>query len=297
MEFIKIEHPSDARYVSTLKNIDGAPLIEVDVKDGDTLYLKFIRGDSTGTFKLDDLLQQVKCYAKSIDKQFIQLEDDSMFPIEPGCNVHSLMLRAFKDRNGLYYDRGFYPSKVEDRETYEKLRSIIYKYPLKSVSEFVDPLFGDKYITQKKTLVTKLQSVQDDELFGEWLLTQECLYYKKLLDLIMIVARSKSSAKYSDKTNEFLKAFRDYYLINQNLITNAGCYKGGVRRTPKVSRGRTHKRGMSGKNRRNHKTSRSHTAYRVLKQKRNSKKHSTSKHSTSKRSISKQKLSHRYRRI
>jgi len=252
MEFIKIEHPSDARYGSTLKNIDGKPLIEVDVKDGDTLYLKFIRGDSSGTLKLDDLLQQVKCYAKSIGKQYIQLEDDSMFPIEPDCMVHSLMLRAFKNRNGLYYDRGFYPSKVEDREIYEKLRLTIYQYPLKFVSEFVNALFGDIYKPMKEILVTKLKTVNDNELFGEWLLTQECLYYKKLIDLIMIVARSNTESAYSTETNNFLKAFRKYYLINQNLIANAGCYKGGVRRVPKVSRRRTHKRRMSGKNIREH---------------------------------------------
>jgi hypothetical protein len=285
MEFIKKD---DTRYVSMLKNMDGKPLIEVDVKDGDTLYLKFIYGDSSGTLKLDDLLQEVKCFAKSVGKQYIHLEDDSMFPIEDNCKVHSLMLRAFINKNGLYYDRGFYPT--EDRDIYEKLRLTIYQYPLNLVSEFVNDLQFTEYNKHmKEILVTKLNTVNDTELFGEWLLTQECLYYKKLMDLIMNLARL-TKVYPSTKTNNFLKAYRDYYLINQNLKANAAdCYKGGVRRVPKVSRRRTHKRRMSGKNRRNHNSSSRN------KQSRN--KQSRNKQSRNKQSRNKQKRSHRYRRI
>ncbi len=292
MEFIKIEHhQSDTRYVSTLKNIHGEPLIEVDVKDGDTLYLKFIHGDSNGILKLDDLLQEVKCFAKSVGKKYIHLEDDSMFPIEYNCKVHSLMLRAFQNKNGVYYDRGFYPSKVEDRDIYEKLRLTIYQYPLNLVSEFVNDLQFTEYNEHmKEILVTKLNTVNDNtEFFGEWLLTQECLYYKKLIDLIMQLAKCNKPA-YSTETNNFLEAYRDYFLINKNLIANAAdCYKGGVRRVPKVSRRRTHKRRMSGKNRRNHNSSSRN------KQSRN--KQSRNKQIRNKQIRNKQKRSHRYRRI
>lgn len=255
------DHPFETRLVSREVDGSGNPLIEVqdEEKGGKKiLVLKFIRSKKP-EYTFDKLLNDVLCYGDKNGYDYVKLEDDALFTMNGDCMVRALMYRAFQNKNSIYVDRGFYPEN-KDVEL-GNLKDVIYNYRVEDARNLATLLPRDI-----QEVIMALDASKNNERFGEWLLSQDCSFYRNVINRIEAISRKietdeQIKASVNSNTQQFLSNFRAYYLIHQNLVKNAVCMQGGkrrksrLRRTSKLPQRKHRKYGKTRKNYRNHKLS------------------------------------------
>ena len=244
------DHPIDARLVSKEVNKKNEPIVEIQSKDNDTLILKFIRSEQP-KFIFANLIKQFLCYAKSKHYTKVELEDDSMFNDED-CIFRALYYRVFQNKDSIYKDKGFQP--IEDIQL---LKKTLYEFKI------IDAKNLAKLMTDKiKIIINSIPDMDNDNLFGTWLLKRECFFYREVFNRLSVIsAQPVAKIDLLDiniKSKEFLKAYYKYKKLHETLIRNADCDTiasgGNIRHLSKTSRRKWFKCRKTRKNKRNYKT-------------------------------------------
>jgi hypothetical protein len=211
------------RQRSSAKTKKNEPIVEI-YKEGDTLYLKFVR--SSDEFKLENTMKQFLCYAVKIGVKNVELEDDALFSDKDdvNCKYNALFYRALKGSPGIYAKYGFVPT-VNVADFLEIIKGYTRGQANEELTKFIDKVTE---LDGKRELFSKILEVEEDkknDLFGEYVTKLEC---NTMREVIMILQNLGRKIKNDNKNNAFLESLRKYYEAHRKLTREPTCEgKGG----------------------------------------------------------------------
>lgn len=231
-KLIKSDIPQAGRMESEYKTTSGFPIIDIlPDPTRNTLHLKFIRSEPP-VFDFTHNLNYVICYAKKQGYDNVSLQDDALFTDKDDkeCIFRALFYRVFINKYSIYVDKGFTPTTCTMDEL-NKIKNILYNFKIINAKEL--SLFLPKKI-QKRIL--EIPTSKDDARFGEWLVNQDCMFFREVINRILDKKLIENIVGMSEELIIFIKFAFAYLDIHQSLTQNVSQCK--TNKSSKGTRGR-----------------------------------------------------------